>query len=102
MTKGGTMHVHKGRASRHLRVVSLVALITAMLVLGAAGQGARDHSSAGGFRETYKAKTSMPKKALFRAKLLPTNKMARDISVAFGGRSGLNVNLTLALKCWKN
>jgi ribose transport system substrate-binding protein len=102
MTKGGTMHVPKGRRSRHLRVVSLVALITAMLVLVAAGQSARDHSSAGGFGETYKAKTSTLKKALFSAKLLPANKMARNISVAALGRSEKKVNLNLALKCWKN
>src|SRR3954466_10702558 len=102
MTKGGTMHVPKGRRSRHLRVVSLVALITAMLVLVAAGQGARDHSSAGGFGETYKAKTKTLKKALFSAKLLPANKMARNISVAALGRSEKKVNLNLALKCWKN
>ncbi|MDX6402115.1 MAG: ribose transport system substrate-binding protein [Gaiellaceae bacterium] len=96
------MHVHRSRASRHLRVVSLVALITTMLVLVAAGQGARNHSSAGGFGETYKAKTATLKKALFNAKLLPANKMARNISVAALGRSEKKVNLNLALKCWKN
>src|SRR5204863_8911534 len=72
------------------------AVLVTMLVVVAAGQGA------GGFGETYKAKTSTLKKALFNAKLLPANKMARNISLAALGRSEKKVNLNLALKCWKN
>jgi ribose transport system substrate-binding protein len=96
------MHVDKRRGWRHLRVVLLMALIAAMLVLVAAGQGAGNQSKAGGFGETYKAKQSTLKKALFNAKLLPANKMARNISLAAMGRSEKKVNLNLALKCWKN
>ncbi|MGZ4408926.1 MAG: substrate-binding domain-containing protein [Gaiellaceae bacterium] len=96
------MHVQKGRTSRHLGVVSLMALLTAMLVLVATGQSAGEQSKAGGFGETYKAKTATLKKALFNAKLLPANKMARNVSLAALGRSERKVNLNLALKCWKN
>jgi ribose transport system substrate-binding protein len=96
------MHVQKGRTSRHLGVVSLMALLTAMLVLVATGKSAGEQSKAGGFGETYKAKTATLKKALFSAKLLPANKMARNVSLAALGRSERKVNLNLALKCWKN
>jgi ribose transport system substrate-binding protein len=88
------MHVGNRRASR--RLTTLLALLVTMLVVVAAGQGA------GGFGETYKAKKTTLKKALFNAKLLPANKMARNISVAALGRSEKKVNLNLALKCWKN
>src|SRR5204862_1885409 len=94
MTKGGTMHVRNRRASR--RLMTIGAVLVTMLVVVAAGQGA------GGFGETYKAKTSTLKKALFNAKLLPANKMARNISLAALGRSEKKVNLSLALRCWKN
>ncbi|MGZ4355328.1 MAG: substrate-binding domain-containing protein [Gaiellaceae bacterium] len=83
-------------------MVSLMALLTAMLVLVATGQSAGEQSKAGGFGETYKAKTATLKKALFNAKLLPANKMARNVSLAALGRSERKVNLNLALKCWKN
>ena len=106
------MHVRKGRASRRLRLVPPLALLTAMLVLVAAGHGgtgnrptsaARSHvGSGGGFGEVYKAKASTLKKTLFSAKLLPANKMARNIALAAYGRAEKKVNLNLALKCWKN
>ncbi len=106
------MHVRKGHAARRLRVVPLVVLLAAMLVLVAAGHGGNGNkpaatatkarSAAGGFGEVYKAKTSTLKKTLFSAKLLPANKMARNIALAAYGRSDKKVNLNLALKCWKN
>ena len=106
------MHVRKGHAARRLRVVPLVVLLAAMLVLVATGHGGNGNkpaatatkarSAAGGFGEVYKAKTSTLKKTLFSAKLLPANKMARNIALAAYGRSDKKVNLNLALKCWKN
>ncbi len=106
------MHVRKGRASRRLGVVPLLALLTVTLVLVAAGHSgtgskpaataAGSKPAAGGFGEVYKAKTSTLKKTLFNAKLLPANKMARDIALAAYGRAEKKVNLNLALKCWKN
>ncbi len=106
------MHVRKGHAARRLRVVPLVVLLATMLVLVAAGHGGNGNkpaatatkarSAAGGFGEVYKAKTSTLKKTLFSAKLLPANKMARNIALAAYGRSDKKVNLNLALKCWKN
>jgi ribose transport system substrate-binding protein len=92
------MHV---RVSR-LRAVAVFGLLAVTLVLVAAGQGAADKSAAGGFGEVYKAKASTLKKTLFNAKLLPANKMARNVALAALGRSDKKVNLNLALRCWKN
>jgi ribose transport system substrate-binding protein len=101
------MHGRRGRASRWLRAVPLLALLGITLVLVTAGQGGSSAQpqavgAGGGFGEKYQAKTSTLKKALFNAKLLPGNKMARNIAVASLGRSEKKVNLNLALKCWKN
>jgi ribose transport system substrate-binding protein len=101
------MHVRKGRASKWLRAVPVLALLTATLVLVASGQGGSKAKpqvvgAGGGFGEVYKAKTSTLKKTLFNAKLLPANKMARNIALAGLGRAEKKVNLNLALRCWKN
>ena len=106
------MHVRKGPASRRLRVVPLLVLLAATLVLVAAGRGGtgnkpaatatKSEPAAGGFGEVYKAKAATLKKTLFNAKLLPSNKMARNIALAAYGRANKKVNLNLALKCWKN
>ena len=101
------MHLRKGGARRWLRALPLLAVLTATLVLVAAGQSgraAKPHTigSGGGFGEVYKAKTSTLKKTLFNAKLLPANKTARNIALAALGRAEKKVNLNLALKCWKN
>jgi ribose transport system substrate-binding protein len=93
------MHVS---ASRRLRAVPVLGLLAVMLVLVAAGQGAARKPAAGGFGEHYKAKTSTLKKTLFNAKLLPANRTARNIALAALGRSEKKVNLSLALRCWKN
>jgi ribose transport system substrate-binding protein len=90
------MHVQRGRASRRVRAVPLLALLAAMVVF------VTTVSAAGGFGEVYKAKPSTLKKTLFNAKLLPANKMARNIALAALGRAERKVNLNLALKCWKN
>jgi ribose transport system substrate-binding protein len=90
------MHVQRGRASKRLRAVPLLVMLAVTLVLVATSQGA------GGFGEVYKAKPSTLKKTLFNAKLLPANKMARNIALAALGRAEKKVNLNLALKCWKN
>jgi ribose transport system substrate-binding protein len=106
------MHVGKRSASRRLRMVPLLVLLAATLVLVAAGHGGTGNKpaatatkaqpAAGAFGEVYKAKASTLKKTLFNAKLLPSNKMARNIALAAYGRSEKKVNLNLALKCWKN
>ena len=101
------MHRRRTGERRWLRAVPLLALLAITLVLVAAGQSGRSLKpqmvgSGGGYGETYKAKASTLKKTLFSAKLLPTNKMARNIALAALGRSDKKVNLNLALKCWKN
>jgi ribose transport system substrate-binding protein len=101
------MHVRKRRASRWLRAVPVLALLTATLVLVASGQGGGSAKpqvvgSGGGFGEVYKAKKATLKKTLFNARLLPANKTARNIALAALGRAEKKVNLNLALKCWKN
>jgi len=101
------MHLREGPARRWLRALPLLAVLTAMLVLVAAGQSGRAAKpqtvgSGGGFGEVYKAKTSTLKKTLFNAKLLPANKTARNIALAALGRAEKKVNLNLALRCWKN
>jgi ribose transport system substrate-binding protein len=91
---------------------------TALLVLGAALALAVVSASSGstgskqatpgvistgkGFGEVYAAKTSTLAHTLFKAKLLPKDKMSRNIALAGLGRSDKKVNLALALKCWKN
>jgi ribose transport system substrate-binding protein len=94
---------------------------TALLVLGAAlalaivsassgGTGYQRTSAAKpgpvistgkGFGEVYAAKTSTLAKTLFKATLLPKDKMSRNIALAGLGRADKKVNLALALKCWK-
>ena len=55
-----------------------------------------------GFGEVYAAKTATLKHTLFKATLLPKDKMSRNIALAGLGRADRKVNLALALKCWKN
>lgn len=99
----------KPRAKKAWLLVILGSLTT-MLVLVATSSGgvsttqsagAADANAAGGFGEVYAAKPVTLKKTLFDAKLLPKNKMARNISLAAFGRAEKKVNQALALKCWK-
>jgi ribose transport system substrate-binding protein len=96
------MHLGNRRATGWVKAVPLVVLLVVTLVLVAAGQGGRTAEKAGGFGEVYKAKSSTLKKTLFSAKLLPSNKMARNIALAGLGRAEKKVNLNLALRCWKS
>jgi ABC-type sugar transport system substrate-binding protein len=59
-------------------------------------------STGKGFGEVYAAKTSTLKKTLFKANLLPANKVSRNIALAGLGRADRKVNYNLALQCWKN
>src|SRR4026207_1852909 len=59
-------------------------------------------STGKGFGEVYAAKTSTLKQTLFKAKLLPKDRMSRNIALAGLGRSERKVNQALALRCWKN
>jgi ABC-type sugar transport system substrate-binding protein len=59
-------------------------------------------SAGKGFGEVYAAKKSTLAHTLFKATLLPKEKMARNIALAGLGRSERKVNQALALKCWKN
>jgi ribose transport system substrate-binding protein len=59
-------------------------------------------STGKGFGEVYAAKTSTLAHTLFKAKLLPKDRMSRNIALAGLGRADKKVNLALALKCWKN
>src|SRR3954462_5874145 len=101
------MQGRRGHASRWVRAAPLLVLLAITLVLVAAGQGGstakpQKVGAGGAFGEEYQAETKTLKKALFNAKLLPGNKMARNIALASLGRSEKKVNLNLALKCWKN
>src|SRR2546426_5387966 len=107
------MHVRKGRERRRFRAGLMLMLLAATLVLVAAGRGGTGNkpdsaargaqpTAGGGFGEVYKAKTATHKKTLFSAKLLPSNKMARDIALASYGRADKKVDQNLALRCWKN
>jgi ribose transport system substrate-binding protein len=101
----------KPDARRVWRVLPVLVLLAVTLVLVAAGHGGTDKGArldnaqatgAGGFGEVYKAKAATLKKTLFNAKLLPANKVARNIALAAYGRSEKKVNQDLALRCWKN
>ena len=92
--------------------------VPALLVLGAAlalgivsaGSGSSGATQATpgvistgkGFGEVYAAKTSTLKHTLFKATLIPKDKMSRNIALAGLGRADRKVNEALALRCWKN
>jgi ABC-type sugar transport system substrate-binding protein len=59
-------------------------------------------STGRGFGEVYAAKASTLKRTLFKATLLPKNKVSRNIALAGLGRADRKVNQALALRCWKN
>jgi len=59
-------------------------------------------SAGKGFGEVYAAKRSTLAHTLFKATLLPKDKVSRNIALAGLGRADRKVNLALALKCWKN
>jgi ribose transport system substrate-binding protein len=84
----------KGGAGR-AGLIAAMGLLAALLVVVAA-------SAQGGFGEVYAAKPTTLKKTLFDAKLLPTNKTARNVALAAFGRSEKKVNQALALRCWKS
>jgi ABC-type sugar transport system substrate-binding protein len=58
-------------------------------------------STGKGYGEVYAAKRATLAKTLFKATLLPKDKMSRNIALAGLGRADRKVNLALALKCWK-
>ena len=94
-------------------VLTLVLLGT-MLALVSSSSGGIDSQQASaqkkpavistgkGFGEVYAAKVSTLKHTLFKAKLLPKQRMARNIALAGLGRADRKVNEALALRCWKN
>ncbi|HYZ92224.1 MAG TPA: substrate-binding domain-containing protein [Actinomycetota bacterium] len=106
------MVVRKGPGIRRMTLVLWVVLVAATLVIvgvGWGGTGGMDRTrplaqsaSPGGFGEVYKASPRILKKTLFSAKLLPGNRMARNIALAAYGRADNKVNQNLALRCWRN
>jgi ribose transport system substrate-binding protein len=94
-------------------VLALV-LLGAMLALVSTSSGstAKPHAAAQkpsvvistgkGFGEVYAAKASTLRHTLFKAKLIPKEKVARNIALAGLGRADRKVNEALALRCWKN
>jgi ribose transport system substrate-binding protein len=104
------MHGRKVSEGRRRWLGLAAVLLAAALVIAAAALGGTSSrpattaspTKAGAFGEVYKADPAILKKTLFNAKLLPSNKMARNISLAAYGRASKKVNLNLALKCWKN
>jgi ribose transport system substrate-binding protein len=59
-------------------------------------------STGKGYGEVYAAKKSTLAHTLFKATLLPKDKMSRNIALAGLGRAERKVNYALALKCWRN
>jgi hypothetical protein len=62
---------------------------------GYVGKGGGIVGKGGGFGETYKAPSATLAHTLFKATLLPSNKTARNITLAAFGRSPRPVNYTL-------
>jgi ABC-type sugar transport system substrate-binding protein len=100
-----------GKRSRNAGVLALFVLGAALalaLVSASSGSTGAKQATPGviatgkGFGEVYAAKTSTLKHTLFKATLIPKNKVARNIALAGLGRADRKVNLALALKCWKN
>lgn len=114
------MHRRKESQMRRKRhVVAALMFVTAASVLlvtagagvagspvkgpsGVVGTGKPLVGSGGAYGESYVAPKPTLTHALFKANLLPANKMARNIALAAYGRSSRTVNYALALKCWKN
>jgi ribose transport system substrate-binding protein len=96
------MHVRTKPGARSARVLAVLVLIAGSLLLVAAVQGARQGQAPGAFGEVYKANPATLKKTLFDAKLLPKNRMARNIALAAYGRADRKVNQNLAYRCWKS
>src|SRR5919202_3167284 len=84
-------------------LLALALVIVAAAVGGTSSESAPAaspaKSGAGGFGEVYKAKRAVLAKTLFNAKLLPSNKMSRNIALAAYGRASRKVNFNLALRC---
>jgi ribose transport system substrate-binding protein len=111
------MHARKESQMRRKRpaLVALVVLAVAVTLAATAsggstangpsgwvGKGGAMVGSGGGYGEVYKAPTATLAKMFFQANLLPSDKTARNISLAAVGRTTKTVNYALALKCWKN
>lgn len=101
--------IKPGRRTAGLGLV--VAFLATMLIVVAASSGgtsgadsprAAAQKAPGGFGEVYKANPATLKKTLFDARLLPANKMARNIALAAYGRADRKVDYDLAFRCWKN
>jgi ribose transport system substrate-binding protein len=99
-----------GKRWRNAGVLALFVLGAALalaLVSASSGSTGAKQATPGviatgkGFGEVYAAKTSTLKHTLFKATLLPKDKMSRNIALAGLGRADRKVNLALALKCWK-
>jgi ribose transport system substrate-binding protein len=102
--------VSRKRAPRVGAVALLVlgaALALAIVSAGSGSTGSKQAtpgviSTGKGFGEVYAAKASTLKHTLFKAKLIPKDKMSRNIALAGLGRADRKVNQALALRCWKN
>src|SRR5215510_1656211 len=109
------MQGRKGSRARRRAVVGVLMLAvlgTALALVSTSSGGTAGTQAAAakpsviatgkGFGEVYAAKTSTLKHTLFKATLLPKDKMSKNIALAGLGRSDRKVNEALALKCWKN
>ncbi len=104
------MQVSVKPGPRSVGLGAVLALLALMLVGVAASSGgthgqdprALAQKAPGGFGEVYKANPATLKKTLFDARLLPKNKMARNIALAAYGRADRKVDFDLAFRCWKN
>ena len=110
------MHVRSESVARKRPLVVgvlVLMLVAATLALVSTGSSSTSSSQTAaqkpvvigtgkGFGEVYAAKATTLRKTLFNAKLLPKNKVARNIALAGLGRADRKVNQNLALQCWKN
>ncbi len=106
--------VSRKRPKRAGAVVLLVlgaALALALVSASSGGTGGNQINAAKppvviatgkGFGEVYAAKRSTLAHTLFKATLIPKEKVARNIALAGLGRADRKVNEALALRCWKN
>jgi len=112
--------MHEGKESRAPRRRAVVVGVLALALIGTAlalvstssgGTGSTQAAAAKppaiistgkGYGEVYAAKRSTLAHTLFKATLLPKDKVSRNIALAGLGRADRKVNQALALKCWKN
>ena len=110
--KGSEVSSKRPRRVGAVALLVLGAALALALVSASSGSNRSTHATAAkpsaiistgkGFGEVYAAKTSTLAHTLFKATLLPKDRVSRNIALAGLGRADRKVNEALALQCWKN